>query len=195
MSEHSAEQGERRKFFRIDDDVYLDFRILSEEAYREQLARPEPQQESGNVGLQLQALTAQMGSILAQIRKRDAEVGQYLSLLDRKIELIGRALIGTQTGDELTPNMHVNLSGGGIILPSTTILPPETKLELKLLLFPTYIFIHCLGSVGYCVRQEQDAVHPFRIGVEFTRISELARDALVRHTLELQSAQLRRSKT
>ncbi len=198
MSQHN---GERREFFRIDDDIYLDYRPLTEEDYRERLAiaLQEPQPEADNVGLQLQALTAQAGTVLAQIRKRDSEIGQYLALIDRKIELLGRALIGSQIGAQidgvLNPNAHVNLSGGGLAFHAPTGLQPDVKLELKLLLFPAHIFIHCIGRVVYCRHDGPDSAKPYRLGVEFTRISEIARDALVRHTLELQSAQLRRSKT
>lgn len=194
MNQH---QDERREFFRIDDNIYLDYQLVTEEVYRERIAAPsaEPQQEADNVGLQLQALTAQAGTMLAQIRKRDPEVGQYLALLDRKLELIGRALIGNQIGGVLSPNVQVNLSGGGIAFHTLNCLQPDTKLELKLLLFPTHIFIHCLGRVIYCRHDGSNTATPYRVGVEFTRISEIARDALVRHTLELQSAQLRRSKT
>ncbi len=194
MSQH---HDERREFFRIDDDIYLDYQLLTEEAYRDRLAvqLQEAQQETDNVGLQLQALTAQAGTVLAQIRKRDPEIGQYLALIDRKIELIGRALIGTQISDVLGPNAHVNLSGGGIAFHAPTCLQPDVKLELKLLLFPAHIFIHCIGRVVYCRHDGPDTTQPYRVGVDFTRISEIARDALVRHTLELQSAQLRRSKT
>lgn len=196
MSRQNPGHGERREFFRIDDDIYLDYQILSEDVYQERLGAPvqEPAQEVDNVGLQLHALTTQAGTILSQIRKRDPEVGQYLALLDRKIELISRALLGSQISGTLTPNTHANLSGGGVAFDTMNGLKADTKLELKLLLFPSHIFVHCLGRVVYCSHNDKSMGHPYRVGVAFTRISEIARDALVRHTLELQSAQLRRAR-
>lgn len=193
---HSGQgQQERRQFFRIDDDVYLDYRLLDEEEYHQRLEQPHgPRHEAGDIGLQLQALTAQASNILSQIRKRDPEIGQYLAILDRKVELLGRVLGGSQLGGAPSPNMRANISGGGIAFHTTTRLEPATKLELHLMLFPNNLIIHALGRVVHCHTDPADSAHPFRVGIEFTRISEMARDALVRHALELQSARLRQAR-
>ncbi len=195
MSTPRSGQGqERRQFFRIDDDVYLDYQIMEEDEYHRRLEQPHgPRHEAGDIGLQLQTLTAQASNILSQIRKRDPEIGQYLAILDRKVELIGRALGGTQLGAP-APNMRANISGGGIAFHTTSRLEPATKLELHLMLFPNNLVIHALGRVVHCHPDPVDSAHPFKVGIEFTRISEMARDALVRHALELQSARLRQAR-
>ena len=188
-------QQERRQFFRIDDDVYLDYETLDEENYQQRLEQPhELRHDPGDIGLQLQALTAQASNILSQIRKRDPEIGQYLAIVDRKVELLGRALGGSRIGGAPAPNMRANISGGGIAFHTTRPIEPAAKLELTLMLFPNNLLIHALGRVVHCHPDPADSAHPYRIGVEYTRISEMARDALVRHTLELQSARLRQAR-
>ncbi|WP_127475467.1 PilZ domain-containing protein [Sulfurivermis fontis] len=186
---------ERRRFFRIDDEVYLEYRQLPEEDYQQRLQQPAgSRQDTSALALQLHGLTSQSSSILAQIRKRDPEVGQYLAIIDRKVELLSRALLGSQLGHISGPNHKVNLSGSGIAFYRTEPLPPESKLELRLMLFPGHTVINALGRVVHCTETGHTTPLPYRIGVEFTQLAEVARDALVRHTLELQSARLRQQK-
>ncbi|GAB4302110.1 MAG: hypothetical protein Kow0096_23410 [Thiohalomonadaceae bacterium] len=186
---------ERRRFFRIDDEVYLEYRLLPEEDYQRRLRQPAgSRQDTSALALQLHGLTSQSSSLLAQIRKRDPEVGQYLAIIDRKVELLGRALLGSQLGHISGPNHKVNLSGNGIAFFSAEPLASDSKLELRLMLFPGHTVINTLGRVVHCNVVPGGAPQPYRIGVEFTHLAEMGRDALVRHTLELQSARLRQKK-
>lgn len=186
---------ERRKFFRIDDDIYLEYRRLEEEEYQQRLKQPAgARHDSSGLALQLHSLTTQSSNILSQIRKRDPDIGQYLAIIDRKLELLSRALLGSQLGNISGPNTHVNLSGNGIAFLSAEALPRDSKLELRLMLFPGNTVINALGRVVHCLTGRPTIPQPYRIGVEFTHIAEIARDALVRHTLELQSARLRQKK-
>ncbi len=186
---------ERRRFFRIDDEIYLEYRQLAEGEYQQRLQQsPGVRQDSSALALQLHSLTTQSSSILSQIRKRDPDVGQYLAIIDRKLELLSRVLLGSQLGQISGPNSKVNLSGNGIAFFSAEALDADSKLELRLMLFPGHTMITTLGRVVHCRTMRDSAPHPYRIGVEFTHIEEMARDALVRHTLELQSARLRQQK-
>lgn len=186
---------ERRRFFRIDDEVYLEYRLLPEEDYQQRLQQPAgSRHDSSALALQLHGLTSQSSSILAQIRKRDPEVGQYLAIIDRKVELLSRVLLGSQLGHISGPNHKVNLSGNGIAFFSADPIAPDSKLELRLMLFPGHTVLDTLGRVVHCNTVQDSAPQPYRIGVEFTHLAEMARDALVRHTLELQSARLRQKK-
>ncbi|PKM46588.1 MAG: hypothetical protein CVV05_02615 [Gammaproteobacteria bacterium HGW-Gammaproteobacteria-1] len=190
-----APQPERRKFFRIDDDIYLEYRRLDEEDYQQRLTQPPgARQDSAGLALQLHSLTTQSSNILSQIRKRDPDIGQYLAIIDRKLELLTRALLGSQLGNISGPNTHVNLSGNGIAFLSGEALERDCKLELRLMLFPGNTVVNSLGRVIHCLSGRSGAALPYRIGVEFTHLAEIARDALVRHTLELQSARLRQQK-
>jgi len=71
----------------------------------------------------------------------------------------------------------------------------DSKLEIRLVLFPSYLRIAALGRVVHC---EEDAAatgnQRHRIGVQFVRIGETAQEGLARHLIELQSAQLRRQR-
>jgi hypothetical protein len=186
---------ERRQFFRIDDEVYLEYRLLDEESYRQRLQMPVSRQEGeADLALQLQSLSSQSSSLLAMIRKREPEIGQYLSIVDRKLELLAQAVLGRQANLLHVPNHRVDISGNGLAFFADKALETGSRLELHLMLFPSHTMINALGKVVYCTAVPSGKPKPYRIGVEFTLLAEIARDALIRHTLELQSARLRRER-
>lgn len=191
----SGGHNERREYFRIGDEIFLDYRVLPEDEYR--VLREQSLEHRGKTAdlpLQLHALTAQGSNILAAIRKTQPDIAQYLALLEKKVELLTRAVAGSQEELQVTPNSPVNLSGGGLSFHSATALAVKVPLELRLILFPHHLFIHCLGEVVHCETVSGVPGKPYHLGIDFTHISEMARDAIVRHTLELQSAQLRRAR-
>jgi hypothetical protein len=191
MAERS---DERRHYFRIDDKAYLRVKLLSEEAYQQMMKRGGPEHDGSGLAAQLHTLTVQLGNVLLTIRKNNPEVAQYLQLLDKKLEIVARQVEGGR-GETITPDTRVNLCNGGIAYWNETLVARDTKLEIHLVLFPSYLRIAALGRVAHCEEDPQaPAPRRFRIGVEFTRIGEAEEDGLARHLIELQSAQLRRQR-
>lgn len=186
---------DRREYFRMDADVHLVLRVLSEDDYLRALEVPELESPDlcGLAG-QLHGLSSQAGLILSHIRKSDPEIAQYLSLMDKKLDLVARMAEGSRYED-LAPNAHVNISATGLAFAHAEALAEDTKLQVKMLFFPSYLCVRALGRVVRCesentAREER----PYRIGMQFTRIREAEQDALVKHMLELQSASLRRQR-
>lgn len=189
----SEKGAERREYFRIDDDVHLTFRTLTETDYRRALESPEAEgAEPCNLVAQLHSLSSQAGHILSSIRKSDPEIAQYLALMDKKLDLVAGIAEGTRYEDQ-APNARVNIGAGGLAFPHSEALPLDTKLEVKVLLFPSYLCVSALGRVVHCEGTEERE-KPYRIGLEFTRIAQGEQDALIKHVLELQSALLRRQR-
>ncbi len=179
---------ERREYFRIDDQVYLEFRPVGAGELESLAHRTGEAGDLCSLVLQLSAMASQASNLLAIIRKEQPEIGHYLGLLDRKIELVASAVVGANLRD-LTPNRLVNLSAGGIAFDIESPLQDGMSLALKLVCFPSRLCISTLGRVVYC--RPGDSEGQWRVGIAFTDLDNTARDALVRHTLERQSAQLR----
>ncbi len=191
MAENSRE---RRQYFRIEDRVSLRVRQVTEEEFVALLKRG-PQAEDKTVGLvaQLRSLTNHMGNTLLSVRKDNPDVAQYLQLLDKKIEIIARHLEGK--GDVIAPDTRVNIGTGGLAFWRESALPLNTKLEVRFVLFPSYLRVTALAHVVHADEEPQaSSAQRFRIGVEFDRIGEAEQEALARHLIELQSAQLRRQR-
>lgn len=183
---------DRRGHFRVDDHIHLRWSELDpagERALTEELA-------AGGAACsqvaELRALSTQMSNVLAGIRKRDPEVAQYLTMLDRKIDTVARMLEEQRLGAGLAPNARVNIGAGGMAFGADSALAPGTALDLRLIFFPAFLCIRTLGQVVYCERAPQGEDGEFRVGVEFSAIGDDSRDALIRHLTERQAALLRR---
>lgn len=188
-------EEEQREFFRIDDEVYLQLKPLSDEEARQWAEHPDNgEDDPRELVLYLQDLNSQSANILAGIRKTQPEIAQYLALQEKKLDRIARSLVGSALHIETKPNTAINLSAGGLRLDYELQLDIGTLLDVQLMLFPNQIFIHLLGKVSHCETNEDDSLPPYRLGIAFARISDTAREALVRHTLELQSARLREAR-
>jgi len=157
----------------------------------------QPPDESGDACdllLQLHGLSIQAGNILGAIRKSHHDIAQYLCIQDKKIDMVARAVVHCQLGGAAHPNARVNLSASGLAFDSDKPLAVGIPLELRLVLFPSHLCIRTAARVVHCEAAET-APSRHRIGVEFTGLSEVAREALVRHTLARQSALLRQKRS
>ena len=190
-----SDGSERRQYFRIDDDVYFDYRVLDEAEYRAIAAYP-PEQREGvdSMVAQLRELSVQGGNMLATIRKTDPELAQYLALLERKVDLVTR-LLESERFKHDAPNTRINISAGGVGFYSAAPLEAGSPLELRVIFFPSYLALHAYGRVVYSrPRKGTDPEQAYRIGVKFTLLAEVEREALVRHIFARQSADLRRAR-
>jgi hypothetical protein len=179
---------EGRNSFRIDDNVHLRIQYLSEPEFQVLSGRFSMQESDGLVA-QVRALTNQTKDLLTEIRETDPAVARYLQAIDRKIEHIARHIDDALTG--LKPDARVNLGTGGLAYWHDAPLPIGARLELHMVLFPAHVHI---GALARVVHSAQDPDAPpgqrFRVGVEFENINKTDQEALARHLIELQCAQI-----
>jgi hypothetical protein len=191
----AAQGAERRNFFRIDDTVRLSLRVLSADELEDCLDRLD-HGLAGNFTVMsgIASITAETTLGLRRIEKRDPELAAYLRAIDRKIELIGRALIAHEPELSAEQAVPVNLSAGGMCIGVDQGFAPGTPIETRMLLLPSLSGLVIYGNVV-----ESSPVAAERTGgrfehltrIEFTHIREQDRELLIRHLLRRQSAQLR----
>ncbi|MBW6477335.1 MAG: PilZ domain-containing protein [Chromatiales bacterium] len=192
MSETIAQ--ERRRSFRVDDDVHLVFRVIKEDSEPRQHGEDQTVQTCRAL-MQLRELSSQSGHILANIRKQHSDIAQYLALLDKKIEAVAQIAGAMSMGGDMAPNIRVNIGVGGLAFSQDSPLLTGQRLAMRIVLFPSHLCIQPKGRVVYSREQTQaDQQHRHRIGVEFEPLSEQEQDQLIRHLLEKQSAQRRRER-
>lgn len=190
MSQHqSGWKDERRTYFRVDDDVYLEYLILSGDEIQNAIAefRSDTHRHFNPLN-QLQAITIRNRGVLDKIRTQWPDIGAYLLSIDERIQLLAHAIAQDQVGVPIVPNETVNLSGGGLSFGSEQGLEPGTSVEFSIIIVPSYLHICALGNVVYCRHDgAADPTYPYRIGVEFSHIHDADREALLRHVQEKQS--------
>ncbi|WP_428603487.1 PilZ domain-containing protein [Sedimenticola sp.] len=194
----SSQQDERRQFFRIDDSLSLGYRQISVDSLPASVERLENELDSDfTVVSSLAAVSQEMMGTLHKIEASRPEIAAYLKSLDKKIDILGRALLAQTTELLSKPTQSVNISATGISFAVDEYIEPGAILELKILLMPSYAGILSFAEVVGCEPVEQDVNKPdkrYQLRTAFAHIRERDRDVLIQHVIQRQGAQLRQAR-
>jgi hypothetical protein len=182
--------GERRRYFRVQDEAALTCRVLTP-AERDALAAALAQGQPARFSLagRFLATTRALEPLLRRIRTGDQDLGSYLQALNDKLDLLARAV--SLECDTITeaPGTAVQLGAGGVAFPWAHRLDLGTPVELRLLLYPDLYYIVAAGEVVRC--DPDGEAGPWQVAVSFTHLHDEDRDLLIRHVLRREAAQLR----
>ncbi len=184
----TLDSHERRKYYRIDDDVLLHYSVLEQS---ESAAR-----QAEHVELSAESVLAELDYELNQainlVWRDQPEVGRALGLLNRKISIMG-SLAGA-TGEEDDPRSYtptrVSLSGSGLAFEASEAIPEGTALLIRIRLLPSQASLQlpgCIVGVPERVNGQGEARYWTRI--RFDGNAD-AQEALIRHVVQKQGAQL-----
>ncbi|WP_321527620.1 hypothetical protein [Sedimenticola selenatireducens] len=191
-------QNERRQFFRIDDSLSLSYRQVSSDRLAASIECLENEIDSDfTVVSSLAAVSQEMMGTLNKIESSRPEIAAYLKSLDRKIDILGRALMAQTTELLKQPAQAVNLSATGISFQVSEFIQPGSTLELKLLLTPSYAGILSFVEVIGCDPAAPEPEEPdpgYNLRTAFVHIRERDRDVLIQHVIQRQGAQIRRAR-
>ncbi len=184
---------DRRRFFRISDAVSLSYRPVAEEdiASRKTLFEQEHESDFTILG-SLASVTQQMSGLLHKIESSEPDIANYLTALDNKIDLLGRAFLSRYYDLADQPVQPVNISASGISFTAPEKFEPGTFIELQLLLQPSFTGILIYGQVVSCEKSDPaGSDSTYSLGVDFTHINNNDQDMLIRHVIKRQSKLLR----
>ena len=126
---------------------------------------------------------------LRRLGEHAIELAEFLNHQSRKIDLMMSLILQQNSTHEETFD-SLQFGGGGIVLDSKRELSVGSTTELKLFLREEASAIFCFAEVIAC-KLVEDTYH---VSLIFTRIREEDQDLLVRATLHLQAANLRKRK-
>ena len=176
---------ERRQYFRIEQRVSLELKIISESEISE---HPSPTQfdVSPNFLLlsQLQEMEAESSHLLRKIAEKDSNISSFLKIVHDKIERIAQAVASTEMKIGNAAIQEVNISEGGLQFRQDHAIEQGAFLSLKLV-FPE----SCIGVLIYaqCCRCDEMGDGSFVISAEFVRMPESCRMILARQIFESQA--------
>jgi len=178
---------ERRKYFRINGDVSLDYKVISE-ADMKQGKYPAQFEVSPYFTLlgQLQELDNDNNYLLRKIALKDPTLALFLETLNAKIDVIAKTLaVGEMNFDNLSIQ-NINLSEGGMSFIGKEPVPQGSYLGMKLVFANNYTGLLLYGLVLHSIPEEEG----YKIGIEFTDMAESSRTIVVRHILSTQAKEL-----
>ncbi len=187
---------ERRRYFRINDDINLYYTILNEASSIKNSYLSNNILESCSLSTALELMTQEANTVMHRIELREPEIAKYLAILNSKIDLIAQAINHheTETSDYQTRN--VNLSASGVAFEGDELLNVGTVLELKMVLSSLTAVVVTHAKVVYCKQNPEHShdSHPFLIAVDFVNLQESERELINSHIIRKQIQQIREHK-
>lgn len=189
---------ERRSYFRIDDDIVLQYRLVSEEDIESSNDKASRRiANSFTIKARFAALEQKLRPVRNQLEQHSEELVTYLKTIDEKLDLLADIIF--ETGHDLInmPTQRVSLSAGGTSFYAQKPLELGALLQLWLLLPPSKTGIITYATVAYCKRSDEQWIgrYAYKIGVEFKYLREEDSDLIIRHVLNKEADERRRMKS
>lgn len=186
------EAGDRRQYFRIDDEVDLYYRTI------------DPQQSPSNSQVteniltdealpQIMAATARdMHGLLKHIESTQPDIAAYLQLLNYKVDMLTDCVLRQHGHSSKHPPCQVNLSASGLAFASERELQYGEHLEMRIVLPASRALVTTCARVVQCrSNPDFDPKHPYLVSVVYLNMSEEDREVLIKHVIKRQMAQIR----
>lgn len=179
------------EFFMIKYNISVNMRIIADDFVLpeiDDLHRHMPYEFQ--IASELSSIDTKALRPLRGLGEHAIELAEFLNHQSRKIDLM-MSLILQQHSKQGQTYHSVQFGGGGIVLESASELSVGGIIELKLFLKEEASAIFCFAEVIAC----KPADDKYHVSMIYTRIREEDQDLLVRASLHLQAASLRKRKS
>lgn len=181
---------ERRRFFRINDDIFLEYDLLSENEYSNAQEELDAIKHTAfSMSAEFATLNNEFHPLLNNIKQNTPDIAQYLELLNQKIDALSQHLLEVQIPLEDT-KISANLSASGIAFRSDKIIHTGQGLRLRIVLFPEKIGIMVFGRVVHS-DNEKGSSNEHLISVDFEHIRYEDQELMIKHNINKQIMELR----
>ncbi len=186
---------DRRRFFRIDDEVNLFYKIVDEQEVFSASQVTNDLLSNCSLVTALDMLDQESRLVMYRIEKNDPEIAEYLKIQESKISLIAQAVMSQGNDFSKGDMRNANISASGLAFECENLIKEGDFLEIKLLLTSCLAVIVIYGKVVYCKETEKgEAVMPYLIGIDYINMKEQDREVLIKHVVKRQMQQIRENK-
>jgi hypothetical protein len=183
---------ERRRYFRIDDEINLFYKKVDEKVLSETSYISESILSNCSLATALKMASQETALLMYRIEKNHPDIADYLKMLETKIDLLSQAITINTVEFQESSTRNANISAAGIAFDSEESLEVGQYLEIKMLLVNCMAVIVVYGIVVYSKPNEDlDKHFPFTVGVDYINMKEQDRELLIRHVVKRQLQQIR----
>lgn len=184
---------ERREYFRIDDEVVLEYRLINEDEVEPLVERIQARvPDRFTAASSFAATSRQMAHLMHKVQSQSPELARCLQAIDQKLNLLAQLFVTEEIHIEEHPTQEVNLSAGGIAFRSQQEIAPGSLLEMRIVLFPSLIGILNISRVIHCERvNDSNRQFAWQIAATYEHLRESDRELLVRHVMNKETRHLR----
>jgi len=191
MDKKELTESERRRFFRIDDEVGLEYDLISEDEYQNAPQELEQIKQSAfSLSAEFATLNNEYNPTLNGIRNTHPEIAQYLELLNNKIDAISTHFLEEEIDDLEENTCMVNLSASGIAFKCEQIFADNQPLKLRIILLPEKVGVFIYGRVQEKLRSAEQKKQGI-VCVDFEHIRYDDQELMIKHNLNKQMQLLR----
>jgi len=187
-------ENERRRYFRIEDEIVLFFSEIAPDEIPDDRSPRDFPLDSFALSASLDLLTQESRKLLRKIERDSPEIGNFLKVLERKIDLVARAFLSFEANLSEQPAQRVSLSASGLSFDGDKPYAPGKVLEIRMVLQPDWIGLIAYGRIVYCKQNAPGSELPYRISVDFVGLRDCDRELLIRHVVKRQLQQIRNKK-
>ena len=179
---------ERRRYFRIDDEVAMSFTLINEEYGGES-----SHEDTVNLNQEFHvSLEIQIRQAMAEVRAQSPKVAHLLDLLNQKMNLLRSSEQQAEAEPRLMP---ANISACGISFTWHQPLNVNQLVNLSLYLQPRHDLIRTEAHVAAVNDNPDPQTHeaePYVIHLDFHNIHNAYQELLIQHVVQRQGHQLRK---
>lgn len=180
---------DKRDHYRIDDDIQVTWKVVRQSAVQDTNAVAYFETSASFPLLRdLYQLDLEASDMLRVINEGNRQLGAFLHNLSHRIELLSRAVLVNDIGEDPAAQA-ARLSIGGISFVTDELLSPGTTLALKLVFRSRVFGFTCFGEVRHSRLIE--ARDGYIVGVRFLDLEEGIRNLIQRHILHRQAEERR----
>ncbi|MBN1377617.1 MAG: PilZ domain-containing protein [Gammaproteobacteria bacterium] len=174
-------EGDRRRYFRVDDELVLTVNRLDHDLFDEELARFEEKRKSIGYMNNIELEKENLFPLRQKLENLYPEIAEYIAHLEKRLDMLSQTVMQDNNESYQAPQ-KVNISAQGIRFYSDEIFAKDDMVELRLILQPSQKILLIIGCVVWCV-EDPNAVGKEKnvVAVDFTYINEADRDVLIKH--------------
>lgn len=191
MEDHNDKRQahERREYFRVEDEVLLDFQLVSPQAVAALKGRlAAPVSDVFGLSSHFSELRQQGRVLFRHLEKESPAAARYAELLEHKLDKLLEVLVVAEMGGGALPR-PVDLGADGMGFSDDMPLAVGSVLDLRLGLLSSGQAIRTLAEVLRCTPCV--GAGRYRIGVQFDFLRPADQELLVQHVVRRQAALLR----
>lgn len=193
MAKEQLMNKERREYFRITDEVMLDYHPVNETDLESlQAAIESPIPDRFTTASSFAASSRQIAHAFHSVQNESPEVARCLQALDQKLNTLAQLFVAEEIGINERSAQDVSLSAGGLAFRSQHQINQGDLLETRLVLLPSLMGILMVSRVVHCERvNDGNLQYPWLIAVSYEIMRESDRELLVRHVMAKETELLR----
>lgn len=175
---------EKRSFFRITDDLILDYRQV--DAFTADNQKSDsifPESAALTLFAEFRRLDTDSAQLLTGIGETNRALADYLAILNRKVELLTQQVMASQHQNTMVKPTRVNISEGGIAFISEKSLYKGSFLALRLLFLPSFMGVTTFARV---IRCDESSEKTYQIAAKFYHIGSTQQQILSRQIMQQQ---------